>query len=104
MHGPEGVPEGEVGEVMEAGSLVNLSVEAEVIPVGIVEDGGHLEDPEERRVEDFFLLFGAPLNPDQGQFVFPSPLRLSQNPVKVPVPGFGLQVGPGVFDAYYGVI
>src|ERR1035437_3324071 len=102
MHRPESIPEGEVGEVMEVRSLVNLPVEPQVISVGIVEDRRHLKYAEQRCVKHLFLRFSAALNPDRTEPLFPVSLRLGQDLIKILGPGFRLQVGTGVFDADVG--
>ena len=65
MRGAEGVPERDVGEILEAGGLVDLAVKPQVIAIGIVEERRHLKCAEERRVENRLLVIGASLNPDR---------------------------------------
>ena len=102
MRGADGIPKGEVGEIAEARGLMYLAVKPQVISIHIVKERRHLECPEERRVEHRLPLIRAPLDSDRTEPLFPGSLRLGHDLVEILVPGFRLQVVPGVFKAHVG--
>src|SRR5258705_3643631 len=102
MNRPKGIPEGKIREVLEVRGLVNLSVKSQVLAIGVVEDGGHLEDTVKRGVKNGLLFFGSALKLDQGKPVLPGLLRPGQNIIEILRPGFRLEIGSRVFDADVG--
>src|SRR3954447_13785047 len=75
MDGAERVPQGKTGEIWEAGSLMHLLIEPEIIAVRIVKGGGHLKGPKQSGIENGLLLRGATLDADRRQFFFPGLAR-----------------------------
>ena len=94
--GAEGVPQREVGVVVEVGG-VDLEVEAAVAAVDVAGEGGHQEGVVEGGVEDLEVLLAGAVELGAGEVGLPGGLGLGLCGVEVEVRGLGGEVHGGVF-------